>query len=323
MSEDRVDSLAMLRETPLFASLSVIALGLFFAGCFVFSLRPGTLAALSAEIRQQPQEHPCERLAEQRSRLIAAQQVQHRGLIEATKRRMVPAARDCLGLPSELATAEAIDLLAAKTAVAQDEPLLRRPGSAGVAVAAAEPEQHADDANGVALPAAPQEPAPTIEFDALADLAAQLREAEDALSERLDDAVDQELDQAAAAPTPAPEPAPAPAPEPAAGPAAPVAEVEAAAEPPSSDRPSEPVPPAAEVKPAAATAPGGTDEAELYVTTAAVNYRTGPSLRARRLGTLVPGARIEVIGEDDGWAEVRLGDGREVFVSSEFLELAP
>jgi hypothetical protein len=228
---------------------------------------------------------------------------------------MVPAARDCLGLPSELATAEAIDLLAAKTAVAQDEPLLRRPGSAGVAVAAAEPEQHADDANGVALPAAPQEPAPTIEFDALADLAAQLRDAEDALSERLDDAVDQELDQAAAAP--------APAPEPAAGPAAPVAEVEAAAEPPSGDRPSEPVPPAAEVKPAAATAPGGTDEAELYVTTAAVNYRTGPSLRARRLGTLVPGARIEVIGEDDGWAEVRLGDGREVFVSSEFLELAP
>ncbi len=79
MSEDRVDSLALLRETPLLSSLAVIALVAFFAGCLVFSLRPGTLAALSAEVRQQPQEHPCERLAAQRDRLIAAQQVDHAG----------------------------------------------------------------------------------------------------------------------------------------------------------------------------------------------------------------------------------------------------
>jgi uncharacterized protein YgiM (DUF1202 family) len=61
----------------------------------------------------------------------------------------------------------------------------------------------------------------------------------------------------------------------------------------------------------------------VYVTTAAVNYRTGPSLDARRLGTFVPGARLSVIGENDGWAEVRLRDGREVFVASAFLDPAP
>ena len=355
MSEDRVDSFALLRETPVLSILAVMALTLFFVGCFAFSLYPGSLAALSAEIRQQPQEHPCERLAEQRDRLIAAQQVQHGGLVEATKQRMAPAARDCLGLPSDMATAEALDLLAAKTAMARREPLRLPP--AGVADTGAEPQERASDADQITPPAMPaaSDPADTaeVEVDALAELVTQLRDAEDALSERLDDAVADELEQADSVPAPGPEPAAGPAPpdEPA-SPAADPAPADEVATPATDPAPADEVatpaigpapadeaaPPAAgaapvdaapepeaavaDAAPASSGAPNGSDP-ELYVTITAVNYRAGPSLDARRLGTFVPGATLAVIGENDGWSEVRLGDGREVFVASEFLELAP
>jgi hypothetical protein len=358
MSEDRVDSLALLRETPVLSILAVTALTLFFAGCFAFSLYPGSLAALSAEIREQPQEHPCERLGEQRERLIAAQQVQHAGLIEAAKQRMAPAARDCLGLPSDMATAEAIDLLAAKTAVARREPL--RPPPAELAVTEAEPQDQASAAEGTTEPAlsAGSDLAQGAEIDALGELVTQLRDAEDALSERLDDAVAEELEQADSVPEPAPEPAAGPATAdqaagrataeeagdpatadqaagpaagqassdevatPAIGPAPPDEPATPPAEAARADRSPEPEPALAEAAPAPADAPSGSDP-ELYVTTTAVNYRAEPSLDARRLGTFVPGATLAVIGENDGWSEVRLGDGREVFVASEFLELAP
>jgi hypothetical protein len=60
----------------------------------------------------------------------------------------------------------------------------------------------------------------------------------------------------------------------------------------------------------------------IFVTTTALNYRDGPSVDARRLGTLVPGARLHVVGRDAGWAQVRLNDGRQAYVASEFLEPA-
>jgi uncharacterized protein YgiM (DUF1202 family) len=96
------------------------------------------------------------------------------------------------------------------------------------------------------------------------------------------------------------------------------------------DDPSASVP---EIRPAAAPGPlspadgapadGAALESELYVTTTAVNYRAGPSLDARRLGTFIVGAELEVVSEDDGWAEVRLRDGRAVYVATQFLEQAP
>ena len=392
MSEDRVDSFALLRETPVLSILAVMALTLFFVGCFAFSLYPGSLAALSAEIRQQPQEHPCERLAEQRYRLIDAQQVEHPGLVEATKQRMTPAARDCLGLPSETATAEAIDLLAARTAVARNE--AQRPAPAGVAVAVAEPEEQASDGDGtpseiaepeqpasdgdstppelaereerasdgdstpqpetaareepasdgdstsqpeiatregasdgdsMALPeiAEPSDQAQTAEPDALSDLTAQIESAEEALSERLEGALAEELEAAAITPALEPEPAAGPPPpdEPAAEPVQ-ASDAGGAADAPTPDSVPEPKPPVPATEPPAPDAEGGA-EPELYVTTTAVNYRAGPSLEAPRLGTFVPGATLAVIDQNDGWSEVRLGDGREVFVASEFLELAP
>lgn len=59
-----------------------------------------------------------------------------------------------------------------------------------------------------------------------------------------------------------------------------------------------------------------------FITTDVVNYREGPSTDAPRLGTLISGARVDVLRQEGGWAEIRLSDGREVYVASEFLEPA-
>jgi Bacterial SH3 domain len=320
MSEDRVDWLALLRETPVLSSLAAVALAMFFVGCAVFSARPGTLAALSAEVRQQPQEHPCERLAAQRERLVAAQQVDHARLIAATKQRMQPAAQDCLGLPSDAATAEAIELLAAKTVATWSAPRLPQPTFA--AAVAAEPDATAADLALLSLPAEAAEPA-AADGGASGAAAAADQPAEDA---------------AAAAADPRAQPPPAPGRD---------RDQTAALEPPSGSAPVQPAPKpppsealpdgdlsgsVPEIRPAAAPGPlSAADrapadapalESELYVTTTAVNYRAGPSLDARRLGTFVLGAELQVVSEDGGWAEIRLRDGREVYVASQFLEQA-
>ena len=134
--QERVDARAPPDRSPLLSGLAGAALAAFFAGCVAFSLWPGMLAALSAEVRVQAQEQPCDRLAAQRDRLIAAQQADNRGLIEATKQRMRPAAQDCLGLPSEALAAEAIERLASKTALARNESVPAGSGASEGAVAA-------------------------------------------------------------------------------------------------------------------------------------------------------------------------------------------
>jgi Bacterial SH3 domain len=341
--QEAVDARARPRRSPLRSGLAGAALAAFFASCVAFSLRPGMLAALSAEVRVQAPEQPCERLAAERDRLIAAQQADHPGLIEATKQRMRPAAQDCLGLPSKALAAEAVERLASKTALALNEPMPARRPSVGTAAA----EAGATDAT-VATPpeVAELKPSETQMKGGLAGLLAGLRDNEEAT---------------ASDPT-----APAAAPRgPAAGPLGPPARppgdrvspavvsvtpaataLESAA--PAADHVSaaaEPVGPPAgtpehapeQVEPAAGPAPTAAPEAPpeaapsrrlperkptLFVTTAALNYREGPSVDARRLGTLVPGTRLQVLGEDAGWAEVRLADGSEAYVASEFLEPA-
>jgi hypothetical protein len=317
MSEDRVDWLALLRETPVLSSLAVVALTLFFVGCAVFSARPGTLAAWSAEVRQTPQEHPCERLAAQRERLVAAQQVEDPRLIAATKQRMRPAAQDCLGLSSDIASAEAVELLATRTVATWSVP---RPAQSTYAAAvAADPEATAADLALLSLPAEAAEPVA----------------ADDSASGEGTAADELVGDPRAAAGAERAEPAPVPRPErdqPAA--------LESSTEPAPEESP--PSPPPAElpeedaaqsepaIRPAAAPGPpasadGAPDDgadSDLYVTTSMVNYRAGPSLDARRLGTFIVGAELQVVGEDGGWAEVRLRDGREVYVATQFLEPA-
>ncbi len=293
ISQEHAEARPRARRGPLLSGLGGVALAVFFASCTAFSLRPGTLAALSAEVRVQAQEHPCERLAAQRDRLIAAQQADHPGLIEATKQRMRPAARDCLGLPSEAVTAEAIERLAAGTALAHSEPAST--GRPGVGLAAAEP--HVSDKGVATRPVVAElRPAEMQASGELAELLTNLRDVETRVADP---------PAPATGPAPAAEPVvPAIAPiEPAAGPDQ-TAALESPAEPGPSGRPPE-------LKPA------------IFVTTTALNYRDAPSVEARRLGTLVPGARLRVVGRDAGWAEVRLGDGRLAYVASDFLEPAP
>jgi hypothetical protein len=320
--QERPERRPWVPKGPLHSRVGAAVLVLFFASCIGLSLRPGILAALSAEVRVQAQEHPCERLAAQRDRLIVAQQADDPGLIEATKQRMRPAARDCLGLPSDTVTAEAIERLAAKTALARNEPAApRRPA---VGLAAAGPSR-SEAAAGPPPEVAELRPAERQASGGLGELLANLR----------------------GVATPAGEPSkPADGPGPGAPPtesAAPPTEQvgpDIASRPsPSAGPASEPVPPAvAPIEPAAGPDPTTTRETPaepgpspqppelkpvVFVTTTALNYRDGPSVDARRLGTLVPGARLQVVARDAGWAEVRLNDGRQAYVASEFLEPAP
>ena len=340
--QERVDARARPRRSPLLAGLAGAALAAFFASCVAFSLRPGMLAALSAEVRVQAPEQPCERLAAERDRLVAAQQADHPGLIEATKQRMRPAAQECLGLPSEALAAEAVERLASKTALALNAPVSAQRRSVGMAAA----EAGATDAT-VATPpeVAELKPSETQMKRGLADLLAGLRDNEEATASgptRPGGPVAVPLEPAgrrvgaAADPVrPAAEPV-----GPAAAPLEPTARatdrLSAAAEP-VGPQAGPPEPAAEQVEPAAGPAPTAAVETPpeaapphrppepkptVFVTTAALNYREGPSVDARRLGTLVPGARLQVLGEDAGWAEVRLNDGSEAYVASEFLEPA-
>ena len=286
-----------LPQSPLLPALGTVALVAFFTSCLAFSLRPGALASLSAEIRVQAKEHPCERLAAQRDRLIAAQQTDHAGLIEATKQRMRLAAQDCLGLPSAAVTAGAIERLAARTGLADDE---QEPGeTSGVGLTAAGPRP---DPLGTASPrsVAPLHPTEMQASGGLAEPPINLRDAARSVID-----------------PPAPLPDPAEPPQPASEPTLPaIAPIEPAAGPDQTaglvTRP-EPVPP--EHPPEAG--PG------IFVTTTTLNYREGPSVDSRRLGTLLAGARLRVTRHGAGWARVRLGDGRQVYVATEFLEPVP
>jgi len=86
--------------------------------------------------------------------------------------------------------------------------------------------------------------------------------------------------------------------------------------------PSQVTAPAATVAKAAPKAPAE-PKRKVYVATRQVNYRAGPGLGSQRLGALEPGDRVEAVGEDQGWTEVLLPDGRLAFVSSQYLAPAP
>jgi Bacterial SH3 domain len=128
-SEERRDTLTLFADRPVISSLAVLALGMFFVVSFAFTVSPGTLAALSAEIEQQPPEHPCVRLDRQRAHLAAATAIGHAGLIDAVKQRMAAPAQDCLGLASQSAAEEAVERLAARTGIGESSAEGTPPGA--------------------------------------------------------------------------------------------------------------------------------------------------------------------------------------------------
>lgn len=72
-----------------------------------------------------------------------------------------------------------------------------------------------------------------------------------------------------------------------------------------------------------ATAALSGSEPRNLVTRTAVNFRAAPGVESPRLGTLVSGARVNVLRQHSGWAEILLDDDRRVYVASEFLAPAP
>jgi hypothetical protein len=291
MSRERVDTSTRFRRTRVLAPLAVGALTAFFAICLVLSVRPETLAALSAEVRVQPQEHPCERLQAQRDRLVLAEELDSRDLVEALKRRMRPAAQDCLGLPSETATVEAVERLAARVASGPTTPPPLEPADLAAVPEDFRPSALDSEATAPAPAAGPPAPA---EADAPAQVPAGIG------------ASDQPPPDGPRPETPAPE-------------AGGAADQRAAIDTPSEATQGNGTTPA----PAASPPPTPKPASALFVATTALNYRTAPSTDAPRLGILAPGDQVAKLSEDAGWAEIRLGDGRQAFVASRFLEPAP
>jgi len=264
MSEGQSEPFALMVDRPVVLSLAVLALGAFFVASLTFTISPGTLAALSAEVKRQPLEHPCLQVDRTRAQLAAAKAIGHASLIDAVKQRMVEPARDCLGLSSQAAATEAVTRLAARTG--------GDPSSAGLGPTGAQ----------AGAPSASAAPGPAHE---------PVRTASRHLSAANAEPVDRTSRQGAAG--------------------------RAAGE--RADRGSSVAvrdgqPPIPVLRAAAPR--------EL-VTTTKVNYRAAPRPDADRLGTLAPGTRVRVLGDANGWTEVRLNDGRKAFVASRFLEPAP
>ena len=65
--------------------------------------------------------------------------------------------------------------------------------------------------------------------------------------------------------------------------------------------------------------------ATLYVsdTTVEANLRTGTQQENRIIALLRPGTQLEVLGEEDGWAEVTLADGRTGWILRRYLSERP
>jgi uncharacterized protein YgiM (DUF1202 family) len=60
-----------------------------------------------------------------------------------------------------------------------------------------------------------------------------------------------------------------------------------------------------------------------YVAIDPVYLRSEPTIEAARVGELAEGDRVNVLRQLGSWSEIRLPDGRQVFVSSLFLAPAP
>jgi SH3 domain protein len=65
--------------------------------------------------------------------------------------------------------------------------------------------------------------------------------------------------------------------------------------------------------------------ATLYVsdTTVEANLRTGTQQENRIIALLRPGTQLEVLSEEDGWAEVTLADGRTGWILRRYLSERP
>lgn len=283
-----IDPRELIRHPPAATVASLVALAMFFLATLALAIRPDALAIMSAQVEVERPEHPCRTLAVQRDHLASAQLIDNATLLQATRQRMRRSAEDCLGLPDQ-AVAAAIERIGARgvpiTAASARE-MIPVPGAGPFEETPTSEVAAAEPAGaGASAPAATEVEPGTEERDVLAELLAEIENLEeDAAAENGQPNEDVPADVAGLGDDP-----PGPADAVAAGGSAPTA---------------------AEAQP------------RLFVTTAAVNYRAAPDINAERLGTFVAGARLNVLRQERGWSEVRLPDGRDVYVANDFLEPA-
>lgn len=57
----------------------------------------------------------------------------------------------------------------------------------------------------------------------------------------------------------------------------------------------------------------------MYVTGDRVNFRAGPSTNDRVIGAILRGSPVEILGQTEGWVQLRDAGGREGYMSLQFL----
>jgi len=275
----------LFRQAPFMATAGTVAVAAFMVATLVITINPGTIAG-PTRVLVQPRAHPCATLAAQRQNLWDARELGNAHLVEAVKARLRPAGQACLVLESEFAAIEAVERF-----VAEPAPETRAP-----------PQP--------ATPAQTATAARSTEIDrlitALQRVIAQAPRAADAAEEA--PRAESRTVGAETRPVGA-QTARAEAQTTAAEPAR---EVEDNA-PPGDEATAGPT--------SSAPLPPGPAPRDL-VTTTAVNFRSAPSLDARRIGTLPAGTPVVLLREADGWSAVQLEDGRAVYVASDYLRAA-
>lgn len=287
------------------AVVGLAAFGAFVVGSALLVARPAALPQLSTEVVSLPRPGPCSQLQIARDVFWASEALEVRSLTDRARRRVQARARDCLGLESALAAREVTERFLARAGhpAGRDQLALvsgaRRPVSLALM-----PEVEDDVAR---LQTSVETLLREVESLRTERLARVLPATSSPAMSRILGTGGPEIPMTVAVAGPAdggslPSPEARP-PEPQAGDRQ-RAEVEVDPQ---------------EVEAQAAPPVPATDGPRPFVTTTTVNYRSGPSQNATRLGTLQKGTRVRLVSDDAGWASVRLHDGRSVYVASAFL----
>jgi hypothetical protein len=254
--------------------------------------RPAALPGVSTAVTSLPRPGPCSRLEVARDVFWASEPLGVGPLTERARRRVQARARDCLGLESAVAAREASERFLARVET-----------SAGA---------------GGPAPFGASRPISLALMPEIREDVAHLQTSIDSLLQEVE-----RLGVRRPARTGSPPP------DSGAGVGGPAIPVTGPLTPSQPEARSGPVETGAQPTSAAATPARVATRAEPpvpaageprpFVTTTAVNYRSGPSRDATKLGTLQEGTRVRLVADENGWASVRLHDGRAVFVASAYL----
>jgi hypothetical protein len=119
LGETELGLLDLLRQAPAVTIAGLAIFTLFMGGAVVLAAAPGLVAGHSAETVVVSREPPCRVLAVQRNDLWAAEAIDSERLVEVIKARMLPTARDCMGLESEQVAADAVERFVARRPAAE------------------------------------------------------------------------------------------------------------------------------------------------------------------------------------------------------------